>query len=78
MLLIFMYATNLQISFSSTNNVFLAMMIVFLAMIKQFIKDVYWQDLDYLIIDTPPGMENSFSIVSFLSELGKNLAKYVS
>ncbi|XP_005105584.1 cytosolic Fe-S cluster assembly factor NUBP2 homolog [Aplysia californica] len=25
------------------------------AMIKQFLSDVYWQDVDYLIIDTPPG-----------------------
>ncbi|ESO83917.1 hypothetical protein LOTGIDRAFT_229501 [Lottia gigantea] len=25
------------------------------AMIKQFLNDVYWKDLDYLIIDTPPG-----------------------
>lgn len=25
------------------------------AMIKQFLTDVYWQDVDYLIIDTPPG-----------------------
>lgn len=25
------------------------------AMIKQFIDDVYWSDLDYLIVDTPPG-----------------------
>lgn len=25
------------------------------AMIKQFLTDVYWQDIDYLIIDTPPG-----------------------
>ncbi|PSN58305.1 Cytosolic Fe-S cluster assembly factor NUBP2 [Blattella germanica] len=25
------------------------------AMIKQFLSDVYWQDIDYLIIDTPPG-----------------------
>lgn len=24
-------------------------------MIKQFLKDVVWRDLDYLIIDTPPG-----------------------
>lgn len=24
-------------------------------MIKQFLTDVYWGDLDYLIIDTPPG-----------------------
>lgn len=25
------------------------------AMIKQFITDVYWKDVEYLIIDTPPG-----------------------
>ena len=25
------------------------------AMIKQFLKDVAWGSLDYLIIDTPPG-----------------------
>ncbi|XP_013143427.1 PREDICTED: cytosolic Fe-S cluster assembly factor NUBP2 homolog [Papilio polytes] len=25
------------------------------AMIKQFLEDVYWQDLDFLVIDTPPG-----------------------
>lgn len=30
-------------------------MLYIAAMIKQFIEDVYWQDLDYLIIDTPPG-----------------------
>lgn len=24
-------------------------------MIKQFLSDVYWQNVDYLIIDTPPG-----------------------
>ncbi|KAF4523047.1 hypothetical protein B566_EDAN012776 [Ephemera danica] len=26
-----------------------------IAMIRQFLNDVYWQDLDFLIIDTPPG-----------------------
>jgi len=25
------------------------------AMIRQFLQDVYWGDLDYLVIDTPPG-----------------------
>lgn len=25
------------------------------AMVKQFLTDVCWGDLDYLIIDTPPG-----------------------
>lgn len=24
-------------------------------LIKQFLTDVIWEDLDYLIIDTPPG-----------------------
>lgn len=24
-------------------------------MIKQFIQDVHWGDIDYLLIDTPPG-----------------------
>lgn len=24
-------------------------------MIKQFLTDVYWQDIDFLVIDTPPG-----------------------
>lgn len=24
-------------------------------MIKQFLHDVYWQDIDFLVIDTPPG-----------------------
>lgn len=25
------------------------------SMIKQFLEDVYWQELDFLVIDTPPG-----------------------
>lgn len=25
------------------------------AMIKQFLNDVYWQEIDFLVIDTPPG-----------------------
>ena len=25
------------------------------AMIKQFLSDVFWGDIDYLVIDTPPG-----------------------
>lgn len=25
------------------------------AMIKQFLSDVYWKDIEYLVIDTPPG-----------------------
>ncbi|CAN7105617.1 unnamed protein product [Brassica rapa subsp. narinosa] len=25
------------------------------ALIKQFLKDVYWRDIDYLVVDAPPG-----------------------
>lgn len=28
------------------------------SMVKQFLTDICWGDLDYLIIDTPPGMLN--------------------
>lgn len=31
------------------------------AMIRQFLSDVRWGDLDYLVIDTPPGMSTLFS-----------------
>lgn len=27
----------------------------FLAFIKQLLSDVFWEDVDYLIVDTPPG-----------------------
>ncbi|CAM9012642.1 hypothetical protein WICANDRAFT_25692 [Wickerhamomyces anomalus NRRL Y-366-8] len=37
------------------------------AMIKQFIKDVYWGDLDYLLIDTPPGTSDEH--ISIAEEL---------
>lgn len=39
------------------------------AMIKQFLEDVYWQDLDYLIIDTPPGTSDEhISVVENIQE----------
>ena len=38
-------------------------------MIKQFLSDVYWQDLDYLIIDTPPGTSDEhISVVESLKQ----------
>lgn len=38
-------------------------------MIKQFIEDVAWPELDYLIIDTPPGTSDEhLSIVEFLAQ----------
>eukprot|EP01056_Protomagalhaensia_sp_Gyna25_P004681 Protomagalhaensia_sp_Gyna_25__4680@NODE_445_length_3413_cov_118_820391_g342_i0_p2_GENE_NODE_445_length_3413_cov_118_820391_g342_i0NODE_445_length_3413_cov_118_820391_g342_i0_p2_ORF_typecomplete_len383_score77_72ParA/PF10609_9/1_5e84AAA_31/PF13614_6/1_4e16CBP_BcsQ/PF06564_12/6_7e15MipZ/PF09140_11/8_3e12CbiA/PF01656_23/3_5e12ArsA_ATPase/PF02374_15/2_3e08ArsA_ATPase/PF02374_15/1_4e03ArsA_ATPase/PF02374_15/3_2VirC1/PF07015_11/9e08VirC1/PF07015_11/8_5Fer4_NifH/PF00142_18/0_00035Fer4_NifH/PF00142_18/1 len=40
-------------------------------LIRQFLTDVYWNDLDYLIIDTPPGTSDEhLSIVSMLQEVG--------
>ena len=36
-------------------------------LIKQFLTDVMWNDLDYLIIDTPPGTSDEhISIVQYL------------
>ena len=29
-------------------------------MIKQFLSDVVWEELDYLIIDTPPGIDTPY------------------
>lgn len=40
-------------------------------LIKQFLKDVEWSDLDYLLIDTPPGTSDEhLSTVKFLKETG--------
>lgn len=35
------------------------------AMIRQFLNDVKWDDLDYLFIDTPPG---KFKLISYINE----------
>ncbi|CAK4140884.1 unnamed protein product [Aphanomyces euteiches] len=38
-------------------------------LIKQFLTDVHWGDLDYLIIDTPPGTSDEhISIVQYMKE----------
>lgn len=38
-------------------------------LIKQFLKDVDWGDLDYLVIDTPPGTSDEhLSLVQYLAE----------
>lgn len=43
-------------------------------MIKQFLEDVEWGDLDYLIIDTPPGTSDEhISLVEYLRAANANL-----
>jgi len=44
------------------------------SMIKQFLQDVMWGELDYLIIDTPPGTsDEQISTIEFLKASGVNL-----
>lgn len=46
-------------------------MCVCVGMIKQFLRDVDWGELDYLIVDTPPGTSDEhLSVVQYLSGAG--------
>lgn len=49
------------------------------AMIKQFLTDVYWKDIDYLVIDTPPGTSDEhISTVEGLQSLNPDGAVLVT
>ncbi|KAI9593955.1 cytosolic Fe-S cluster assembly factor CFD1 [Syncephalis fuscata] len=49
------------------------------AMIRQFLGDVYWNDLDYLIVDTPPGTSDEhLAVVEYLKEYQPNGAIVVT
>lgn len=40
-------------------------------MIKQFLRDVDWDQLDYLVVDTPPGTSDEhLSLIQYLSGAG--------
>lgn len=48
-------------------------------LIKQFLKDVEWGELDYLLVDTPPGTSDEhLSVNSFLKESGVDGAVVVT
>jgi len=48
-------------------------------LIKQFLKDVEWGELDYLIVDTPPGTSDEhLSVNSFLEDSGVDGAVVVT
>ena len=48
-------------------------------LIKQFLKDVDWGEMDYLIVDTPPGTSDEhLSVNSFLKESGVDGAVVVT
>lgn len=37
------------------------------SMIKQFLEDVCWQELDFLVIDTPPGNYHYYLVNIFIN-----------
>ena len=48
-------------------------------LIKQFLKDVEWGQMDYLLVDTPPGTSDEhLSVNSFLKESGMDGAVIVT
>jgi Mrp family chromosome partitioning ATPase len=50
---------------------FIANLNVVTGLIKQFLRDVDWQDLDFLLVDTPPGTSDEhLSVAQYLKESG--------
>lgn len=48
-------------------------------LIKQFLRDVNWGELDYLVVDTPPGTSDEhLSITQYLRETGVDGAVIVT
>ena len=48
------------------------------AMIRQFLSDVRWGDLDYLIVDTPPGTSDEhLSLIEHLAPIRDRLSSIV-
>ena len=48
-------------------------------LIKQFLKDVNWEDLEYMLVDTPPGTSDEhLSVNSYLQESGVDGAVVVT
>ena len=48
-------------------------------LIKQFLRDVDWDELEYLLVDTPPGTSDEhLSIVEYLKPSGLNGAIIVT
>jgi Mrp family chromosome partitioning ATPase len=48
-------------------------------LIKQFLRDVDWGELDYLLVDTPPGTSDEhLSIVEYLKESGMDGAVVIT
>ena len=44
------------------------MYIIYVGLIKQFLRDVDWGEVDYLLVDTPPGTSDEhLSLVQYLS-----------
>ena len=48
-------------------------------LIKQFLRDVDWGDVDYLVIDTPPGTSDEhLSVAQYLKDAGVDGALIVT